>query len=119
LLKNLPSTPTVLRPENTAAQALQQAQGAHSRFGEQAAQVTGQTLGKNIALKELAASLGLQTPADTIPLDQYSFDSNDKGERCLLPVNFATVVGGFIGEDEEILSTVWWANGLAVRPKEH
>ena len=81
LLKRLPATPTAPRPENTATPTLQQAQGACSHFGEQAAQVTVQTLSKNIALKELAASLGLQAPADTIPLDHYSFDSNDKGER--------------------------------------
>jgi hypothetical protein len=100
LLKILPNTGTATPPRAT----LQQPQGARSR-GEEPPLVTAQTLSKNTALRALVASLGQQPTAESLALDYYSYDQNEKGERCLLPINFVTVIGGFVGEDEEVLST--------------
>jgi hypothetical protein len=94
LLKKLPTAP-VAPVASTSQEAPQVPQGAHSRFGDQSA-VTALSLGKNKALRDLAASLGHQAPADSLPLHFYSREHSEKGERCLLPINFATVLGGFV-----------------------
>jgi hypothetical protein len=103
LLKLLPSS-APSAPASPSPRGLQQSQAARS-FGDPTARVTAQSLSKNQALRELAASLGQPPPAEQLSLDHYSPDQDDKGEKCLLPINFATVIGGFVSEEEEVLST--------------
>jgi hypothetical protein len=74
------------------------------RFGVAPEEVTPQTLSKNQALRDLASSLGHNIVKDSLDLDYYA-EKGCKGEKCLLPVNFATVLGGNFGEDEEVIST--------------
>ena len=100
LLKILPtSTPSI-----ASVRAPHQPQASNSHASDAASRVTAQSLGQNQALRDLAASLGHPPVTESLPLDHYAQDA-DKGERCLLPINFATVLGAISGEDEEIVSS--------------
>jgi hypothetical protein len=102
LLKSLPA-PASASP--SPRQQSQQSQAAGTSASDLASRITAQTLGKNQALRELAASLGQQSSTDTLALDHYTQEQCDTGERCLLPINFATVLGGISGEDDEVVSS--------------
>jgi hypothetical protein len=66
LLKLLPSA-SVSTPASPSPQTFQQSQGARS-FGDPTARVTAQTLSKNQALRDLAASLGQPPAAEQLSL---------------------------------------------------